>query len=98
MIYAKLFELFNPGFIYTEVEDYTNELFEIPGLDSEFIPQGVCFVESLNSFAISGYMPKDKNGNERLSRIYLVEADTNEIKMFVRFNLAFFVRRTSIPI
>lgn len=82
MIYGKLFELFNPGFIYVEVDEYTDELFEIPGLDSEFIPQGVCFVESLNSFAISGYMPKDKDGNERNSRIYLVDADTNEAKMF----------------
>ncbi len=82
MLYGRLFELFNPGFIYVDVDDYTNELFEIPGLDSEFIPQGVCFVENLNSFAISGYMPKDKDGNERNSRIYLVEADTYEAKMF----------------
>lgn len=82
LIYGKLFELFNPGFIYTDVEAYTNALFEIPGLDDEFIPQGVCFAESINSFVISGYMPEDKDGNKRLSRIYLVDTITYEVKMF----------------
>ncbi|MBR6635579.1 MAG: hypothetical protein IKL41_08160, partial [Clostridia bacterium] len=39
-VFAKLYELFKPGFTYIDVEDYTNELFEIPGLDEDFVSQG----------------------------------------------------------
>ena len=79
-IFAKLYELFKPGFTYIDVEDYTNELFEIPGLDEDFVPQGLCFVESLNSFAVSGYSSAGGEGDEALSRIYLIEKDTKLVK------------------
>ena len=66
-----------------DVENYTEMPFDAPGLDDDFIPQGICYVEDLEMFAISGYMPDDADGNERYSRIYLVNPDTNESKMFI---------------
>ena len=66
-----------------DVENFTEMPFEVPGLQDDFIPQGICYVEELDMFAVSGYMPDDENGNERYSRIYLVNPDTNESKMFI---------------
>ena len=66
-----------------DVEKFTEMPFEVPGLEDDFIPQGICYVEELGMFAISGYMPDDENGNERYSRIYVVNPDTNESKMFI---------------
>lgn len=65
------------------VEEYTEFPCQVPGLDEGFIPQGLCFVEELGMFAISGYMPDDNNGNSQYSRIYFVDAETNESKMFI---------------
>lgn len=79
-IFAKLYELFKPGFTYIDVEDYTTELFEIPGLDEDFVPQGICFVEAINSFAVSGYSSASGEGDETLSRIYLIDIDTKAVK------------------
>ncbi len=75
--------LFDSGYTDIDPSDYTTELFEIPGLDEDFVPQGMCFVESINSFAISGYLPDDENGNARFSRIYLVNGETDEVKCFI---------------
>lgn len=66
-----------------DVQSFTEYPCEVPGLDDGFIPQGICFVENLGVFAISGYMPNDTNGNKQYSRIYLVNPETNESKMFV---------------
>ncbi len=66
-----------------DVEEFTEMPFEVPGLPDDFIPQGICYVEDLGMFAISGYMPNDENGNKRYSRIHLVNPDTNESKMFI---------------
>ncbi len=66
-----------------DYENYTEYPCEVPGLDDGFIPQGLCFVESMGVFAISGYMPEDSDGNEQFSRIYFINPDTNESKMFI---------------
>ena len=42
--------------------------FEIPGLEEDFVPQGMEYVEANNSYLISGYM-----GDGSPSRIYMVE-------------------------
>lgn len=65
------------------IKEFTEMPFEVPGLEDDFVPQGICYVEELGMFAISGYMPNDKDGNERYSRIYLVNPETNESKMFI---------------
>lgn len=64
-------------------EDYTEYPCEVPGLEDDFVPQGICFVENMGMFAISGYMPEDANGNEQFSRIYFVNPETKESKMFI---------------
>lgn len=79
-VFAKLYSLFKPGFTYIDIEEYTNELFEIPGLDDDFVPQGLCFIEALNSFAVSGYSSAEGDGDETLSRIYLINKETQEVK------------------
>lgn len=66
-----------------DVENYTEYPCEVPGLDDGFIPQGICFVESMGMFAISGYMPDDNNGSKQFSRIYFVNPETNNSKMFI---------------
>ncbi len=66
-----------------DVDKYREKPFEVPGLDDGFIPQGLCYVEALSSFAISGYMENDAEGNKQNSRIYLVNPDTNESRMFI---------------
>ncbi len=79
-VFAKLYTLFKPGFTYIDVEDYTTELFEIPGLDEDFVPQGICFVDALNSFAVSGYSSASGEGDEVISRIYLIDNETKQVK------------------
>ncbi len=66
-----------------DYENYTEYPCEVPGLDDGFIPQGLCFVESMGMFAISGYMPNDTDGNKQFSRIYFVNPETEENKMFI---------------
>lgn len=64
-------------------EDYTEYPCQVPGLQDGFIPQGICFIEKLGMFAISGYMPNDADGNKQNSRIYFVNPETDESKMFI---------------
>ncbi len=66
-----------------DYENYTEYPCQVPGLEDGFIPQGICFVESMGMFAISGYMPNDADGNKQFSRIYFVNPQTNESKMFI---------------
>lgn len=66
-----------------DYENYAGYPCEAPGLEDGFIPQGICFVENMGMFAISGYMPNDADGNKQFSRIYFVNPETNESKMFI---------------
>ncbi len=81
-IFAFIYGIFNPGFTYADVESYSKNAFEMPGLEEDFVPQGVCYVEALGMFAVSGYSSADKSASQeaRLSRIYLVDTETNESK------------------
>ena len=79
-LFAKIYEFLKPGFTCIDVEAYTTELFEIPGLDEDFVPQGLCFIEELDCFAVSGYSSASGEGDEILSRIYLIEKDTKTVK------------------
>lgn len=64
---------------YSKVDSsaYSEDAFAIPGLDEGFVPQGICFVEALDCYAISGYIKGDN------SRIYLVDADDGEVKEII---------------
>lgn len=51
--------------------------FEIPGLDTAFVPQGMDKIENQNKYIISGYM---SDGSP--SRYYIVDRDNNTTKYF----------------
>ena len=61
----------------TDVAEYSSNAFAVPGLDDGFIPQGICYVEKLDAFALSGYIKGDN------SRIYLVENGSDEAKELI---------------
>ena len=65
------------GYDKVDVRYFCNNAFLIPGLNEDFVPQGLCYVEELSVFAVSGYV---KGGN---SRIYLVDDKTGETKKLV---------------
>ncbi|HZK39458.1 MAG TPA: hypothetical protein VFD23_04835, partial [Clostridia bacterium] len=58
--------------------EYVTPSFNLAGLEDDFVPQGVCYVDELEAFAVSGYVDGD------ISRIYLVDPQTNTSK---RINL-----------
>ena len=70
-------DLFEGGYTRIDIENYTEQGFDMPGLDSGFVPQGLCFSDELNAYLISGYTD---DGN---SRIYVVNATTNEEKEII---------------
>ena len=66
-----------------DYDEYVEYPCQVPGLDDGFIPQGICYVENMSTFAISGYMPDDDEGNKQNSRIYLVNPETEESRMYI---------------
>lgn len=62
------------GYDNVNIKNYSSDAIDIPGLSENFIPQGVCFVEELDLYAVSGYV----KGEE--SRIYLVSKDNKWCK------------------
>ena len=65
-------DLFEGGYTKVDTDAFTSDGFEMPGLDSGFVPQGLCYNDSLGVYFISGYTD---NGN---SRIYAVDKATGE--------------------
>lgn len=61
----------------TDYEEFSSDAFEIPGLDEDFVPQGVCYIEQIDCFAVSGYV-KGEN-----SRLYLVNNETDDLKKLI---------------
>lgn len=58
--------IFSLGFDRINEKEYSQETYDVPGLADGFIPQGMCFVETMGCFAVSGY----KDGQD--SGIYLI--------------------------
>ncbi len=52
----------------------------IAGLESGFVPQGLCYIREINKFLISGYMP-----NSRPSRVYIIDGTTKQTEKFFTF-------------
>ena len=73
----KIKNLFNFDADSCDLRKYSEASFEIPGLDEDFVPQGVCYVESLDAFAVSGYVKNE------VSRIYLVYDDGITKKIYL---------------
>ena len=59
-----------------------DEEFAIPGLDTEFCPQGMTEIDGYNKFLISGYMD---DGSP--SRFYLIDGETKEVEKYVILNI-----------
>lgn len=62
------------GYDDVNVKNYSVNSFEIPGLDDDFIPQSVCYVEKIDMYAVSGYVKGS------LSRIYLIDKENEKVK------------------
>lgn len=70
------------GYKWVEYPEYTDTAFEVPGLDTDFVPQGLCYVEDMEMFAISGYMYAQTGEEKENSRIYFVNPKTGDVKEF----------------
>lgn len=60
-----------------DASEYSEDSFAIPGLDKGFVPQGICYVEALDAFAISGYIKGES------SRIFFVSNKDGEVKELI---------------
>ena len=77
IIIGEISDLFEGGYTRIDIENYTEQGFDMPGLDSGFVPQGLCYNKELDAYLISGYTD---DGN---SRIYTVDTKTNETKEII---------------
>lgn len=59
-----------------------DEEFDIPGLDTEFCPQGMTELLGYNKYLISGYMDDGS-----ASRFYVINAETKEVEKFVTLKI-----------
>ncbi len=75
-VYNLICALFGIGYTNVDIKSVTENSFAVPGLDTDFVPQGMCYIDLLEKFAISGYM----SGKTGQSRIYLADPETNEYK------------------
>lgn len=78
-VYNFICGIFGIGYTNVDITQYTENAFAVPGLDTDFVPQGISYVDLLEKFAISGYM----YGKTGESRIYLVDPQTDEYKYVV---------------
>lgn len=65
------------GYDKIDVKAYSADAFLIPGLDENFVPQGLCYSEELKMYAVSGYVKGDN------SRIYLYDEKTDTAKKLI---------------
>ncbi len=77
IIIGEISDLFEGGYTRIDIDNYTSQGFDMPGLDSGFVPQGLCYSEELGAYLISGYTD---GGN---SRIYAVDEETNKAKEII---------------
>ena len=73
-VYNTICAWFGIGYTDADIMSATKKAFSVPGLDTDFVPQGMCYVAAIEKFAISGYM----TGKTGESRIYLVDPETDE--------------------
>lgn len=65
-----------------EFFDNASVEFAIPGLDTDFVPQGISKVDGYNEYLISGYM---NDGSP--SRFYLIDGEEKSIVKYVTLNI-----------
>ena len=77
ILVGKISILLDGNYSRVDYSVFSSDAFEIPGLDEGFVPQGICYAQSLDSFIISGYIKGDN------SRLYLVDENTGVIKKLI---------------
>ncbi len=70
-------DFFEGGYTNVDIDNFTMDGFDMPGLDSGFVPQGLCYNKTYGVYLISGYTD---SGN---SRIYVVNENTSAAKEIV---------------
>ena len=64
--------------IFSEHYEKAEKFCNIPGLDTEFVPQGLCYSEYLNCVLVCGYM---EDGTS--SRLYVINPENGDCEKFV---------------
>lgn len=77
IIIGDISDLIEGGYTKVDMNDFTADGFDMPGLDSGFVPQGLCYNEAYGVYLISGYTD---DGN---SRIYIVNKSDNQTKEII---------------
>ena len=70
------------GASYKEFDVIAKKEFNIPGLETSFVPQGMTYVESENCFLIAGYM-----SDGSASRVYVVDKTTGETEKYITLKI-----------
>lgn len=58
--------------IYSEYYSLKQELFKIPDMHNNFVPQGIAYADDYDTYLVTGYMSDDT-----ASKIYVVDSDKN---------------------
>lgn len=77
VLFALIFAFLGVYYLWPWNKDFfdnATQEFEIPGLDTSFVPQGFTEIESYNKYLISGYM---NDGSP--SRFYVIDSDTKKV-------------------
>ncbi len=77
ILFGDISDLFEGGYTRIDIDDYSENGVDMPGLESGFVPQGLCYSDEPEMFLISGYTD---DGN---SRIYAADAKTNTAKEII---------------
>jgi len=77
IVFGDISDILAGGYTRINIDEYTDFAFDIPGLGSGFVPQGLCYSDELGMFLISGYT------NDGNSRIYAVDAEANTTKEII---------------
>ncbi len=71
-------ENFSAKLIFSEYYNKSEKFCDIPGLDTEFVPQGLCYSEYLDRVLICGYM---EDGTA--SKLYVINPENGECEKYV---------------
>ncbi len=76
IIAGDIADFFEGGYTDVNINNFTQEGFDMPGLDSGFVPQGLCYNEAYGVYLISGYTD---SGNSRIYAVNKTGGETKEI-------------------
>ncbi len=64
--------------IFSEYYEKSDKFCDIPALDTEFVPQGLCYTDYLDRVLVCGYME-----DGQASRLYVINPENGECEKFV---------------